>query len=377
MPLRRFCFVWIPLFCFVLLHWPVAAQEKSAGSSAAEKFAQVYGRWNEIDGKLKELAEKYRSAAADQQVKLRERYVVLVEQANIILVDLRGAASGAYSETPNADRQVVRVLIGVVANDIANDQYDTALETSRLLLNGGCTEKALYDLAGIAAYGSDDFEAAQQYFNSAKKANALSPTGQIYADDIPQAKELFQAEQAVRKASDKADDLPRVELETSKGKVVLELYENEAPQTVGNFVRLVEDGFYDGLTFHRVLPGFMAQSGCPEGTGRGGPGYKIYCECEKENRRAHFRGTLSMAHAGKDTGGSQFFLTFLRTAQLDGRHTAFGRVIEGYDTLAKLQRIDPSDPRQQPDPDKIIKATVLRKRDHTYQPTKVQSPPVQ
>jgi cyclophilin family peptidyl-prolyl cis-trans isomerase len=114
----------------------------------------------------------------------------------------------------------------------------------------------------------------------------------------------------------------------------------------------------------------MAQGGDPTGTGSGGPGYEIYCECEKPGARQHFRGTLSMAHAGKDTGGSQFFLTFRPTTHLNGRHTAFGRVIEGMDVLAKLHRIDPDRPASAK-PDKIVKAEVVRKRDHQYEPTKV------
>ena len=125
------------------------------------------------------------------------------------------------------------------------------------------------------------------------------------------------------------------------------------------------------MTFHRVLPNFMAQGGCPDGRGTGGPGYKIYCECEKENYRRHFSGTLSMAHAGKNTGGSQFFMTFLPTPHLDGRHTAFGRVIEGKDVMSKIQRVDPQRPSGLK-PTQIKAATVLRKRDHQYAPTKVE-----
>jgi cyclophilin family peptidyl-prolyl cis-trans isomerase len=161
-----------------------------------------------------------------------------------------------------------------------------------------------------------------------------------------------------------------VKIETSKGPIVVELFENEASQTIGNFISLIEAKKYDGLSFHRVLPGFMAQGGDPAGDGTGGPGYEIYCECHKPEYRRHFRGTLSMAHAGRDTGGSQFFLTFRPTTHLNGRHTAFGRVIEGMDVLAKLQRIDPQSPSGAI-PDKIVKAEVLRKRDHKYEPTKV------
>lgn len=178
----------------------------------------------------------------------------------------------------------------------------------------------------------------------------------------------WQREQEFRAADAKADDLPRVSLETNKGTIVIELFENEAPNTVANFVSLVEKGFYNGLTFHRVLEDFMAQGGCPTGSGSGGPGYAIACECNAANARHHFPGTMSMAHSGPNTGGSQFFLTFEATPHLDNRHTVFGRVIQGEDVLPKLQRIDPQ--RRQPgvQPDKIVKATVIRKRDHKYEP---------
>ena len=185
-------------------------------------------------------------------------------------------------------------------------------------------------------------------------------------------KKAWAKEQEIRAKEAKANDLPRVKLKTDKGDIVVELFENEAPIATANFISLVEKGFYDGLGFHRVLKGFMAQGGCPDGTGAGGPGYNIPCECYKPEARKHFRGSLSMAHAGRDTGGSQFFLTFVPTTFLDGRHTAFGRVIEGIDVLANIRERDPSNPKAMlPPPDKIIKAEVIRKRDHEYKPTKV------
>ncbi len=156
--------------------------------------------------------------------------------------------------------------------------------------------------------------------------------------------------------------MPRVRLTTTKGDIVIELFENEAPMATANFISLVEKHFYDGVPFHRVIAGFMAQGGDPKGTGSGGPGYAIPCECYQPNHRSHFAGSLSMAHAGKDTGGSQFFLTFAPTPHLNGKHTVFGRVIEGMDVLPKLERIDPTEHEGQdgPTPDKIIKATVVR-----------------
>ncbi|MEZ6070658.1 MAG: peptidylprolyl isomerase [Pirellulales bacterium] len=187
---------------------------------------------------------------------------------------------------------------------------------------------------------------------------------------IPEYRELWAREQQLREQEATADDLPRVVLHTSKGDIELELFENEAPNTVANFIKLVEDGFYNGLTFHRVLPGFMAQAGCPNGDGSGGPGYNIKDECDSEypDHRDHFRGSLSMAKTAlPDTGGSQFFITFRPTPHLNGKHTVFGRVIDGWDTLPKLQRRDPQSPSAPP-PDRIESATVVRKRDHDYTP---------
>lgn len=118
-------------------------------------------------------------------------------------------------------------------------------------------------------------------------------------------------------------------------------YENDAPNTVKNFIDLAEKGFYNGLTFHRVIPDFVIQGGCPNGTGAGGPGYKIKCELDGGNQY-HDRGVLSMAHAGRDTGGSQFFICHSRTntAHLDRRHTCFGKVTEGLEVIDQIRQGD-------------------------------------
>ncbi len=123
------------------------------------------------------------------------------------------------------------------------------------------------------------------------------------------------------------------------GTVTIELFAKEAPGTVDNFVKLIRQGFYDGLVFHRVIPGFVAQTGCPLGTGTGGPGYTIKCETEG-NPHQHIRGAVSMAHRGKDTGGSQFFICFAPQPHLNGVHTVFGQVVEGMDTVDGIQQGD-------------------------------------
>jgi cyclophilin family peptidyl-prolyl cis-trans isomerase len=135
--------------------------------------------------------------------------------------------------------------------------------------------------------------------------------------------------------ADTIKGLTRCTMSTSKGDLVLELYPEAAPNTVANFHILATDGFYDGLAFHRVIPGFVAQGGCPQGTGTGGPGWAIACETVGNPHR-HVTGALSMAHAGKNTGGSQFFLVLAPQPHLDGLHTVFGKVIQGLETMQAI-----------------------------------------
>lgn len=121
----------------------------------------------------------------------------------------------------------------------------------------------------------------------------------------------------------------------------IEFFEEDAPNTVKNFIDLANDGYYDGLTFHRVIPNFVIQGGCPKGDGTGGPGYQIDCELDGDNQY-HDRGVLSMAHAGRNTGGSQFFICHNRdnTAHLDRNHTVFGKVVEGLDVIDQIREDD-------------------------------------
>lgn len=130
-------------------------------------------------------------------------------------------------------------------------------------------------------------------------------------------------------------------IKTEKGDMTVEFYEKDAPKTVENFIKLSKDGFYDGLTFHRVIPDFVIQGGCPEGTGMGGPGYTIDCELDGDNQY-HDRGVLSMAHAGRNTGGSQFFICHNRqnTQHLDRNHTCFGKVVDGLEIIDEIRQGD-------------------------------------
>ncbi len=135
--------------------------------------------------------------------------------------------------------------------------------------------------------------------------------------------------------------MKKATIETSKGTMVLELFDDDAPGTVANFIKLSNSGFYNGLKFHRVIPDFVIQGGCPKGDGTGGPGYSIPCELTGK-KQYHDRGVISMAHAGRNTGGSQFFICHSRrnTAHLDRNHTVFGKVIENVEVVDLIRQGD-------------------------------------
>ena len=136
-------------------------------------------------------------------------------------------------------------------------------------------------------------------------------------------------------------NMRKAEMVTDKGTLLIEFYDDDAPLAAQNFIDLANKGFYDGIKFHRVIPGFVVQGGCPDGTGAGGPGYTIPCELDG-TRQFHDRGVLSMAHRGRNTGGSQFFICHNRqnTAHLDRNHTCFGKVIEGMDIIDDIRQGD-------------------------------------
>lgn len=157
----------------------------------------------------------------------------------------------------------------------------------------------------------------------------------------------------------KNNEMTRVKLETTKGDILINLY-SDMPVTAGNFEKLVEEGFYDGVIFHRVIDGFMIQSGDPTGTGSGGPGYTIRDEFTHEGGNKNNRGTISMANAGPDTGGSQFFINLVDNNFLDTKHPVFGKVIEGMDVVDEIAKVQ-TDVNDRPlEEIKIIKASIVK-----------------
>ena len=349
----------------------VAAADPAKPDTAAAKaeFDAASNEMKDLVAELTVLQAQYHQPKADKAV-VEARFKESATKAQAASERLEAAAMTLAIADP--DNVEARQISGAaVAAAVRADAPEIALDKATKLDAAGVADGDTFGAAAAAALALSRLDEAAAWAAKATAAGARKDRLVELEEAIERERPKAEAEMAKRKAEAEADDLPRVKISTSVGDIVVELFENEAPNTVANFVSLVEKKFYDGTPFHRVIAGFMAQGGDPTGTGGGGPGFTIACEVDAPGARKHFRGTLSMAHAGPDTGGSQFFLTFRPTEHLDGKHTVFGRVIEGFDVLPKIMRTTDEQGRTVAGvpPDRIVKAEVLRKRDHPYIPT--------
>lgn len=355
-----------------------ADDEKPSGDSATEdpavtEFNRLFADWKELHAKLEDLRKRYIVTPRKGGLRdpLKKDYAELVKEGEKLEPKMIEAAEAAFAVVGNDKPEVGKFLATYLKYDVEHDDYERAVPIARALIDNSFDNPRVYNYGGIGAYMTEDFDDAEKWLKEGDKHSVLDVEAKQSLAHIGQAREKWEKEAGLREKEKKADDLPRVLLKTTKGDITIELFENEAPNTVANFISLVEKKFYDGVTFHRVLPHFMAQGGDPQGDGKGGPGYNIPDETDRPDHREHFRGSLSMANTGRpDTGGSQFFLCFVPIDHLDGKHTVFGRVIEGIGVLAQIQRIDPDKPVPGVKPDKIVEASVLRKRKHAYEPKK-------
>jgi cyclophilin family peptidyl-prolyl cis-trans isomerase len=369
----------LALVATLLFALPAAAQApvvetKLDPALAKDEMAAAAKTLKECVAELTVLQAKYHQPKADQAA-IEKKFNEVQLQARAASEKLETAAF-AVAMTDPKNAQAREITGAVMAAALKTDDPKRALTLAAMLDKAGAAGEGVLMMAASAAMLTSDLDATEAYLKKAAAAGVkpekIAELEQAVAAERPKVDE----EMAKRAAEAKADDLPRVKITTSQGDVTVELFENEAPNTVANFVSLVEKGFYNGTPFHRVIGGFMAQGGDPTGTGTSGPGYAIACEVGKPGARKHFLGTLSMAHAGPNTGGSQFFLTFRPTEHLDGKHTVFGRVIDGFDVLPKLMRTqdDQGLPVAGAQPDKILKAVMVRKRSHAYEPETLPDP---
>lgn len=322
-----------------------ATQTYGFQDSPQAEVDQLKSQLDSLNGQLVDLEAKLNTGQGDLQ-SFQNQYQDVLDELNQTIEKLKQSGLRAVQADPR-NQQNIQTVMGILLNEANNGNDREVLKVCDRLI-----------AAGIH----------RAYFEYAAKAGRIKI----------EAREIFD-EALIRQREFKSDDLPRVLLKTNKGDITVELYENEAPETVANFIALVESGFYDNCLFHSVIDGFRAQTGGPtkENAGRQDPGYSIYCECYQPDARPHFTDVLSMAvKSGRDTGASQFILTLDRTTELDGKHTVFGRIIDGHQVTDQLVRTAVEINNETTDipnanPDQIISAKVIRKRDHDYIARKV------
>lgn len=312
-----------------------------------------------------------------QDKALQEEYQKLLVEGRPIAVELQHQlVLDARKSSGNGQVAKSKFLYQLFAQNSDLDRYEHNWELAQYLIDVGFedSKREIYSLIGRNALVQNDFENAKKFYEKAVISQVFPEAEQKVGIVLPAAVTKWPIEEAARKKDAEKGDLPRVQFETSKGSFVIELFEDEAPNTVGNFIHLVEKGFYNDLLFHRVEKHLVVQTGCPNADGTGGPGYSIQGENGLPNSRNHFRGSVGMALSGDDaaSGGSQFYIGLVPLNFLDGRFTVFGRIIEGMDTIEHLNRVNLSEKSEEGErklvPDHILSAKVLRKRNHDYVP---------
>jgi cyclophilin family peptidyl-prolyl cis-trans isomerase len=379
-----------------------AAQDK--GSTATLQLARELDveslPMRELLKKMHELADDYHLSETTGETKaLRAQWIKLLETGRKIHRRMVEAALKDYEAEPDPKSETAAFLYSVAWRNTNVDRYEGMLEVMQALKSSGFTDQDFDLCFGLTAAAHNEFELAQPHLEIALKniekdgkelaskrdvpeemrESVLKKMSDMHAllselSNVEYYRPLWEKEQKQREADASGEPLPRVQIETTKGTFEIELFEDQAPNTVANFISLCEQDFYDGLPFHRVLTHFMAQGGCPNRDGTGGPGYSIPTELN-ENSRNFFRGTVGMAlSAQPDSAGSQFFICYLPRAYLNGKFVAFGRVVEGMSVLSDLTHIDPDDKDKQHThgpADEIISTRVVRKRNHAYEPKKM------
>lgn len=361
----------------VLLSASLSAQDLE---SATEKFNESVKRLRTAIRETKEYGARYYHSSVADSPKWGSLWQASANAGVKAEEDLKDAAMEILIKAAGPSEDVRRIADNIFRERYKDGQYELAYEIAKRLCEVDPLDSDLELNLARAAIITNRFDEAKKIADlNDELLSELTEKELSLFRQLDILKKNNDEEMEIRQRESTADELPRVELETTKGKIVIELLENEAPGHVGNFISLVESGFYDGIVFHRVVKSFMAQAGAYSMEAPRRVNYTIYDECGVADARHHFRGSVSMACVPgmANSGSCQFFITFVPTPVLDGRHTVFGRIISDMrivDSLTVTMEMD-SDGKETPIedilPDQIISARVLRKSDKEYKPFRV------
>jgi|GEM_PF-366539 len=373
---------------------PEATEESKVDESEpladpVAEFQRQYAAWKaNRDAILQQLAT-IRELPIEERRELGRR---TQKSGDLAFAKVLAAAEAAYVVEPK-NKEVETYLLLVAVKSLESDQIEDAARISMLLLEHGYDPKVLASVAGRASLELGDVDNAIKYLTLAKESGVtLSKVSSEYLKHVDEFRYILDDEKKLREAEAKADDLPRVLLETTRGNIVIELFENEMPNAVANFIFLVEHNFYSDMAFFQVRPLYFSASGCPNDNGTGTAGYTIFKEpmynllthfdlaesvdelddetLNGGHQRHHMRGTVSMLAFDEWTCGSQFMIChrFSTMGRADATHMAIGRVIKGMNIVTRMMTINPRLAPKDSETDRLIQATVIRKRDHVYRP---------
>ncbi|HEV3340081.1 MAG TPA: peptidylprolyl isomerase, partial [Pirellulales bacterium] len=254
-----------------------ASDEPRSDDPAVAEFDKVFAEWKELLSKLQDLRARYIATPRKGNLRqpIKQEYEELVKQGDQLEPQVITAAEAAFAVVGSKRPEIGKFLAAHLKYDVETDNYEPAVPIAKALIENGYDNPRVYNYGGVAAHLTVDFDDAEKWLNEGDKASVLDVQGKQALVHLEQSRDKWEQEAEIREKEKVAADLPRVLLKTSQGDITVELFENEAPNTVANFISLVEKKYYDGLTFHRVIPHFMAQGGDPSGDGSGGPGYSI------------------------------------------------------------------------------------------------------
>lgn len=360
------------------------ASEFNSEAAVAE-FDQAAAKWRETVTEINVLTIQYQNADASEASALRRKHREQEVKARLQFRDLFEIALKIVQQSPESSDEATQFLLMATFYRFNNDKYELTGEAAEALIPVTKGGRGLPEIAGVSYWATNQYEKAMPFLEEAFGMGLLDEKNRAALPTVDLLKNAWEGERAKLAAEAAADDLPRVRLKTTRGDIVLELFENEAPNTVANFIRLVESGGYRNVPFYQVLSAQVALAGDTRVT-PANLGFALPDENQSPEARRAFRGRIAMAKLPMPEGSefvtfpnsasSHFFITFRPIFNTSAEHTIFGRIVEGIEHFSALKRIDPNKEKKEGEPeempDYILEAEVVRKRDHAYEPNRIE-----
>ena len=363
---------------------PASPQQIANREQLVDEFQKVVSAWRSTVGEINAATIRYRNSTVEEGRQIRDQHRQLEVQGREQFHAAFDIAVKIAKLSTQPDDEVIPFLLFATHYRYGRDIYEGTGESAEVLMGLLEDERGLPEVAGVSFYSTGQIEKARPYLQQAFEMGLLDENNRNILPTIDVVEEAMKAERERVEKDAAKDDLPRVKMTTTRGEIVIELFEDEAPNTVANFIKLVDDGIYRGVPFYQVLSAQLALAGDTR-MGSESVGFMIADENDRPDSRPTLRGYICMAKIPAPEGSpirtfpnsasSHFFICLRPIWDGNKEHTAFGRVIEGMEHLSVLTRLDPNKEKKEgetePDPDLILGAEVIRRRDHQYQPERI------